>query len=83
MNVNFDCFQEGEPMIVEKMVRERRTSLIPRNVIDSPMILVSEPSLPNLDESLLAPAPRRASTQSVGPIVFPVSEDISIFRNAH
>ena len=69
-------FQE-EQAVLEKIVRERRASLAPSAQHAAnlgPHILVSEPSVGDFgEEPFLYIAPRRSSTQSMGPVVVPVS----------
>ena len=67
-------FKQEEQAVLEKIVRERRASLVPTNQSCKigPHILVSEPSVQDFD-NFLFPNIRRASTQSMGPVVVPVS----------
>ena len=60
--------------MLEKIVRERRASLAPSQAGNmGPHIMVSEASVGDFGEPFLYIAPRRASTQSMGPVVVPVS----------
>ena len=60
--------------MLEKIVRERRASLAPHQANMGPHIMVSEASVGDFGEpGYLYITPRRASTQSMGPVVVPVS----------
>ena len=63
-------------------MRERRASLAPQGQGQCPVnILVSEPSVSDFEEQFYLGTPRRASTQSMGPVVVPVSGSTS--RHVH
>ena len=73
----FALVQE-EQAVLEKVVREtqRRASIIQGCGVGlPPNILVSEPSTQDImaDNEIFLSAPRRCSTQSMGPVVVPVS----------
>ncbi len=73
----FALVQE-EQAVLEKVVREtqRRASIIQGCGMGlPPNILVSEPSTQDImaDNEIFLSAPRRCSTQSMGPVVVPVS----------
>ncbi len=63
--------------MLEKVVREtqRRASIIQGcgGTGTTPNILVSEPSCQDFEETFYLGTPRRSSTQSMGPVVVPVS----------
>lgn len=61
---------QEEQAVLDKIVRDRRASLGPRTAAN-PHITVSEASIPDYDSYFANP--RRASTQSMGPVVVPVS----------
>lgn len=65
-------FQE-EQAVLEKIVRERRASLAHRSGTATPHIMVSEASIPDRHDGWFFGSFRRASTQSMGPVVVPVS----------
>lgn len=60
--------------MLDKIVREtrQRASLVPQPGC-TPSILVSEPSVGDFDDPFFLGNPRRSSTQSMGPVVVPVS----------
>lgn len=60
--------------MLEKIVRERRASLAPNpaQLNAGPHILVSEPSVGDMEEHMFYGLPRRASTQSMGPVAVPL-----------
>ena len=72
-NTGVSLFQE-EQAVLDKIVREtqRRASLVPP-AAGNPSILVSEPSVGDFDDPFFFGNPRRSSTQSMGPVVVPVS----------
>ena len=62
--------------MLEKIVQEtqRRASLVQGHQSTvTPSILVSEPSVSDFEDRFYLGTPRRASTQSMGPVVVPVS----------
>lgn len=66
--------RQEEQAVLDRIVRDRRASLAPCGIttLRGPHILVSEASVQDFDEHILYPI-RRASTQSMGPVVAPVS----------
>ncbi len=68
---------QEEQAVLEKIVRDRRASLAPPPQMGgsspgTPHILVSGASNQELGEPYFLEVPRRASTQSMGPVVVPV-----------